>query len=764
MLRRDLTQLGEAVRSALPTDAITTLEREVRALGERIEANRGAGPSSPAFAELESNLAEVRDRLRALTPSEDMANLTESIRLLTRKADAIAVENSAPEILHQLEQGIVTLHTLASQVARPEAFDNLSRDIQALSDKIDRGSQYRSDPDAMTALEKRLDELAEAVGRRHGESLAIPAAPAEFDRLIETLVERLKSAQLPAADLSAATNLEHHVVSLIEKLDASEARIGRIDGVERGIDGLLAELKELRAQNERKLAAIQQQLTGAAERGGGPDKSVKRDLAMLKEIQSAADRRTQDTFESVYGTVEQVVDRLAIIEQGLRDKETAKEAAILASRQAFVADGPSIAPAATAAAMADRVIAGVEGGADEPFSSEPQRPVSGAAAKAATPAIAGGGVAPVVSVSVARQPIDLPPDAPLEPGSGRRVRVVANAIDRIAASEAAIVGAGGKVVPASGEAAPAGANFIAAARRAAQTATSEQAPPLAADERPPEVARPSLGRRLLRGVSFIALGIGLTILAAAGLGLAVDLLHNRSRNAAEPSSPAIDEPAAPSAQSARDPSVQDPSGQTPSVQGPSVQPPPVPERSGPEPSLPPLSSPPPSPPADTSPSGKGAALDAPEPREAAALLTGAASMVAPPGLTSMVAPSTPSATSTPPAARAEVTAMPGAKPAPARSSQNRDAAAPATIASSPVSHDSAPDSVAVPTAIGGKRCVMPRAPASPRQAMRSLSDLRKAAMCPRTCPTPRPGSTARRAADLRRPSSGSAACTRRASG
>ena len=137
----------------------------------------------------------------------------------------------------------------------------------------------------------------------------------------------------------------------IEKLDASEARIGRLDGVERGLDELLDELKELRAQNERKLAAIGQQPEEAtARRSMGADEDVKRDLAMLKEMQSAADRRTQETFESVYGTVEQVVDRLATIEQGLREREAAKAAAMLAARPTFVADGPSLAPAASAAA------------------------------------------------------------------------------------------------------------------------------------------------------------------------------------------------------------------------------------------------------------------------------------------------------------------------------------------------------------------------------------------------------------------------------
>jgi localization factor PodJL len=72
-----------------------------------------------------------------------------------------------------------------------------------------------------------------------------------------------------------------------------------------------------------------------------------------------------------------------------------------------------------------------------------------------------------------RRPIapELPADTPLEPGSAARGRPVASPAERIAASEAALA----PVKPQAGE--PAGkANFIAAARRAAQAAASEGSP------------------------------------------------------------------------------------------------------------------------------------------------------------------------------------------------------------------------------------------------------------------------------------------------
>src|SRR5258707_11267883 len=63
--------------------------------------------------------------------------------------------------------------------------------------------------------------------------------------------------------------------------------------------------------------------TSAADIVSGPSEGIRRDVASLKEIQTSVDRRTQDTFEAVYGTIEQMVDRLAVIEDELRDRHLA---------------------------------------------------------------------------------------------------------------------------------------------------------------------------------------------------------------------------------------------------------------------------------------------------------------------------------------------------------------------------------------------------------------------------------------------------------
>ena len=524
--RQDLVEISAALGDAMPTSAIAALEREVRALGERLEAHRGAAAATSATADFEQALAGIRDRLQALTPAEELAELSHAVKLLSRKADAIVSESAAPEMMQQLEHAIGALQRLAAQIASQDVVAGLSHDIKALGDKIDRNGRQAADSDFVNTLEQRLAEIAEAVGRsRPAEGASIPA---NFDAIIKSLADRLEATQIPAAEQGALKNLERRIVTLVDKLENSEARLDRQEGTDRGMNELLAQLKELRAQNENKLLAIEQQfVTSAAEAISGPAESIRRDVASLKEIQTSADRRTQDTFEAVYGTIEQVVDRLATIEDGLRDGPYADQPPLaqMMSVPRMVAEAPTIVP--SAAPMGDRATAA---------------PTIGRHGKAQTGILS---VQPAATVAPARQPVvsDLPPDSPLEPGSGaRRVRVVANAIDRIAASEAV----NGPAKSAE-TATPVRADFVAAARRAAQAVASEQEETPAV--RPLNSQPGKLLWKLKPRIKSVVLGVSVIMLVLGALRLALDLFHNPEASTSAPSVTRMDEAVQPGSES-----------------------------------------------------------------------------------------------------------------------------------------------------------------------------------------------------------------------
>jgi localization factor PodJL len=132
--------------------------------------------------------------------------------------------------------------------------------------------------------------------------------------------------------------------ALEQRLHELATQIGALQRTTPGgadLDAFLRQLNALLAQN---LAMVQQQVaTSAANAIRGPAESIRRDVASLKEIQASVDRRTQDTFEAVYGTIERVIDRLTAIEDELGEHKSGSQADF-ATPSAGDQDWPGVPP------------------------------------------------------------------------------------------------------------------------------------------------------------------------------------------------------------------------------------------------------------------------------------------------------------------------------------------------------------------------------------------------------------------------------------
>jgi localization factor PodJL len=533
VLRKDLGEIAETLRNAVPPGALASLEEQVRELGVRVEGNRAALQDHPVVAEIEHSLADLRHRLEVMAPIGDVASLAETVRTLSAKADTIANQVAAPERLQQLDEAITTLREVAGHIATPADIAALSRDIQALAEKVDNSVQLDDQSSAaVMTLDRRLAEMAAAFDSRQAEAVAVPP---DLEALFDKLANRLDSIELRSADPDALQSLDGRIAGLADKLDASHAQLGRLDTVERGVAGLVEQMQALRTESDDKLQVIRRELIDSATRAvSEPAESIRRDVATLKELQSAIDRRTQDTFEAVYGTIEQVVDRLAGIEEDRRPRSPAdskddQRPPIPASYDpgphnpgahnpgpqdpgakpaseivapVLVADAPALAPAAVP--LRERLILAMEH---------------------AKPG------------AVLRLPLasEMPPDAPLEPGSGgRRVRAMAGAIDRVAGVDAAPV----MTPPTSSEAEPAvRPNFVAAARRAAQAVAGEQSAPtthFAVMGEQKSKRTSALATRFGPRIKAVIVGISVVAIVLGALRLALDLFTGSGGPSAAP--------------------------------------------------------------------------------------------------------------------------------------------------------------------------------------------------------------------------------------
>jgi localization factor PodJL len=157
-------------------------------------------------------------------------------------------------------------------------------------------------------------DAAGDAARRSGFSVG-----AAFAMIRKDIQELRRQASRPHVEPAVLEQRLHEIGAQIDAIQSSVP--ASRDGSGPGMEEFVAQLQALLAQNETKLAALQQQIaTTAATAISGPAESIRRDVASLKEIQASVDRRTQETFEAVYDTVERIVDRLATLEVELRDR------------------------------------------------------------------------------------------------------------------------------------------------------------------------------------------------------------------------------------------------------------------------------------------------------------------------------------------------------------------------------------------------------------------------------------------------------------
>jgi localization factor PodJL len=478
-LRDDLAEIGVMLQDAMPRKAIEALEGEVRKLAERVDHSRHAGADGPALTGVEHGLAEVRDALHGLTPAENLVGIDRTVQELSQKVDLIAHSAQDPAALRQLESSIVAMRGLVSHVASNDALAKLSDEVRALSDKVDQVAGSGGS-NIVSALEERITMLADALEARNQRGQVVPH---ELEAVVRGLTEKIELIQLTHGDQVALGHLEDRIAKLVEKLDASDARLNHLEAIERGLAELLIHLEHQRMPN----------LARAGNSAPPPEMDVlSRDVDGLRE----ADKRTQDTLEAVHGTLGHVVDRLAMIENDLHSRHVPisapqpvaiPEVPAVAARNEPTEPIESTGPAAPAAAPVSAYMPIEEIAPEPPAPSAPEpqaapiappepvelmapSPIEPPAPIGVAPELPPRPVAPTAPVSPAaieRRPIDpsLPPDHPLEPGLARS-RYPGSPADRIAASEAALAGAKPPVIPDPGGK----SNFIAAARRAAQAA------------------------------------------------------------------------------------------------------------------------------------------------------------------------------------------------------------------------------------------------------------------------------------------------------
>ncbi len=351
-LRDELGEISRALNEAMPRRAIESIEHQILKLTTRIDEGRQAGVDQRALAGIEHGLAEVRDALHGLTPAENLVGFNEAVTNLAHKIDQIIAQND-PATLKQLKSAIITLREMVCHIASNETVSQLAAEVQALGAKVEQLAQAASSSDALINLDHRVTALANVLTERAQNSGAVSpqleslvqalgakvdqlaqaagsndalinldhrvtaladvlteraqnggAVSPQLESLVQSLANKIEHIQSSRGDNVAISHLEDRIVGLVSKLDASESRLGQLEAIERGLGDLLVHIEDMKAKP--------------------PAEAPPADAAPAVDELKHNMARTQDALESVHGTLGIVVDRLAMIEKGIRSEGRAQ--------------------------------------------------------------------------------------------------------------------------------------------------------------------------------------------------------------------------------------------------------------------------------------------------------------------------------------------------------------------------------------------------------------------------------------------------------
>jgi localization factor PodJL len=339
-LRAELAAMSRSLADLAPRNAVVALEGAIRDLSQRVAASRENGARESLLAPVESLVAGLRDALRAHDPREAVEALQREIRAIGAKVEGIAGASVDPKAFERIRQQIEETRTLLSALAqRPMPLDRLERQMGELADRVDRLStslapyhesaelaasladaraqvERSTPPAALTSIEWRLEQIASKVDQ----ALERPSpAPAINPGMLEDLSRRIDGVRetietryaSPSAAPSDTSLLQETMREISAKLDRPMAPAINSNALESMIQDLGARIDK-RASPVIDTAPLEQVLRKLGDRPNALDtrplEGLMREIS-AKLDKSAAPALDIGAFESIMHDLGARIDR-----------------------------------------------------------------------------------------------------------------------------------------------------------------------------------------------------------------------------------------------------------------------------------------------------------------------------------------------------------------------------------------------------------------------------------------------------------------------
>ncbi|HEX2509018.1 MAG TPA: hypothetical protein VHK66_00720 [Microvirga sp.] len=446
-LGHQIADMRQALARMADPQLIERLAGEVAALGRQVAEMRAQQVAPGEFASLKEALEDIRVALQRSEEAQEtsevpgqLQNLNRRLDLLMSRPDPVGLDPITAHLATLTEQISALASSLSAERTEPphalaSGMESLRGRIDALAEKIDASPK---------PVLGRLDRLETSLR----EASAAPGAV--FGR-----IDKLEDTIRQIGEQADTAPIEIMVRGLVEKLELGQTGGANLDGLEQRLEVLARQLT--RSASEQVQQALTETLTHVktlrgeaaiiAERAAkaaireaqaaspADSEAVKQGFAELRALQADAEKRTQATLKAVHNALETLMLR------------------------------PPAAPAAGPSAAA-------------PADALPAVRLEAAVRKLHAAALSQPDPLPQAPIPVLEPAAPEPEEVLIEPGAPRG-------------------GPGASfIAPQDGEPGHARANFIAAARRAAQAASAE-AGARADEAEPPAETDPPISNQTL---------------------------------------------------------------------------------------------------------------------------------------------------------------------------------------------------------------------------------------------------------------------------
>lgn len=400
--------LSAAVARPMPVEKI---ERQINALGKRIDLIASRGSSPVGAAAVNENVEEIRASLQHSYPALEFSTIQDRIEALSNKFDEVIAKSSSSHHMDDLSSRIDAVQQSISQrlnqptTEETQSARKLERLMLDIRDRLDTAKSAPSEAHAIAALPpafedhirslaEKIETVASPVSLHHIAGLEdnIRALAEKIDTIvtgtgetnhtanainpqhIAALEENIRSLSDKIDDVSSnkeqnsITELEAQVREIAERIDHPAVSMAALNTIEETMQGLLNQFEEARlstadaaeaAARSATRDALDELLTRGALANIRNDDSrelISREISGLRTDQEAKDQRTHATLSAVHETLEKVVDRLAMLEDNIDTRSAVAEA----GRGPAIGRSAAAAPVNTAGNTASNFTADME--------------------------------------------------------------------------------------------------------------------------------------------------------------------------------------------------------------------------------------------------------------------------------------------------------------------------------------------------------------------------------------------------------------------